>query len=86
MDTSALEQVVTDWTTRPLVDVKVSSKPCWGSEIVTVFSRNWEGTEKGCLLDNGDIQTIDEFKDDMRTERVSRRECRSPIGAAKPFE
>ena len=50
-----------------------------------MFSRQWQGTEKGCLLENGEIQTIDEFKNDMREERVSKRECR-PIGAAKSYE
>jgi hypothetical protein len=48
-DYSYIEQIADDWTTVPLVDLKVQSTACetgW----INVFEAQWLGTLEGCLV------------------------------------
>ena len=46
MDT--IDQLVTDWSNKPWVDIKVTTKPCTG-DYEDLFDREWLGLDPHCF-------------------------------------
>jgi len=46
---AAYEQVVIDWNTKPLVDIKIQASACKGDYDTDVFSKSWKGMDEGCI-------------------------------------
>jgi len=60
---SVVQQVPSDWSVRPFVEISVSETECSANE-VPVFSKLWQGLMEGCLLFEADT---DEFEEQFMT-------------------
>jgi len=56
IDFKTVNQIATDWNTKPFIDIVVRDKPCetgWEN----LFSKTWKGVAKYCEADDGKLYT-----------------------------
>ena len=90
-NTNTVTQVVKDWNTLPIIDIQVTDDKC-KSGYTPFFSRNWGGSEQGCLVNKIDtfgfsstqtIMTNSEYDDYVRS-RTSKSYTNSQVRQREP--